>query len=409
MKAKVLLSTLAAAVCFLPAAATGQRDGNETDNVDRLINRLTTVGCYAATVDFTVGMPQLSDDVVYTISLRQGEATGDSLMPCTYLIDWSLSGPQGESEGFSAYFNGNHYRFAGERLQEYHLDWDSVPFMPRRLGGMRGDGVQRTAQFVTLLPAVMADELRRMSEDPAYTITCRPDTLVGGQKVDAIITVMTAGGVTSSEGEYLFDKTTGMPLRVHLENSPGTISEQTVDATFRDTSDGSAACPPVTEETLIALYPEAFGSFRTSNFRIESLPGKRMPSFSLPTPTGERFTYQTGDPLPQPVMLALLETSGGFTAQFIDALRQAAAELPFESRLLMAFTDTNPDRIEETAGQLTPGETLLMSGRGLVRDCGAASLPSLIIIDRDGLVASVVVGFNNNLRSDVIQKMLLLQ
>ena len=108
-------------------------------------------------------------------------------------------------------------------------------------------------------------------------------------------------------------------------------------------------------------------------------------------------------------MLALLETSGGFTAQFIDALRQAAAELPFESRLLMAFTDTNPDRIEETAGQLTPGETLLMSGRGLVRDCGAASLPSLIIIDRDGLVASVVVGFNNNLRSDVIQKMLLLQ
>ncbi len=81
MKGKVLLSTLAAAVCFLPAAATGQRDGNETDNVDRLINRLTTVGCYAATVDFTVGMPQLSDDVVYTISLRQGEATGDSIMP----------------------------------------------------------------------------------------------------------------------------------------------------------------------------------------------------------------------------------------------------------------------------------------------------------------------------------------
>ncbi len=407
MKGKVLLSMLAVAAGIL--AATARDQAEPVRLIEDIIARLSQQQCYADTVRFTVSMPQLSDDVVYRVALRQGSAEGDTLLPCRYLIDWSLSGPQGESEGFSAYFAGHHYRFSGDRMQEYHLDWDSVPFMPARLAGMRSDGVQRTAQFANLLPALIADDLRRMLSDPSYSVTFNPDTLAGGNRVAAVCATMIVGGTVATESEYLFDKLSALPLRIQLENSPGTISEQSAEALYYKVSTGADACPPDNEEQLVALYADAFSRFRTSNFRIETLAGQRMPAFALPTLTGQRFTYHKGDPLPSPTVIAMLEAGGGFTEQFIADVRDALAELPFDARLILAFTDTNADHIESVAGTPAPGEEILMSGRGLARDCGAASLPSLLIVSTDGTVADAIVGFNNNLRSDVIQKMLILQ
>ena len=103
-----------------------------------------------------------------------------------------------------------------------------------------------------------------------------------------------------------------------------------------------------------------------------------------------------------------MDPSTGFCADFMEAVREAVDELPFGADVIWAFTDTNIDRIEQLAGSSREGEHMLMSAKGLARDCGASSLPALIIVRQDGIVASVIVGFNNNLRSDVIQKMLLL-
>ncbi len=94
-------------------------------------------------------MPQLSDDVVYEVALRQIPAPDDKLLPCSYVIDWQLTGRDEPSRGFSAYFSGNHYRYSSRRLQEYHYEADSMAFRPREIGGLKGDGVQRTAQFAS--------------------------------------------------------------------------------------------------------------------------------------------------------------------------------------------------------------------------------------------------------------------
>lgn len=411
----IRLFPMLAAAGWLAFTAAADTTPENSQKILRIAGQMQATGCYADTVAFTVSMPQLSDDVVYEVAISQDTRQADKLAPCSYLIDWTLDGPQEPVNGFSAYFSGHHYRFSGERLQEYHMEWDSVPFMPRKLGGMNADGVQRNVQFASLLPAMLADNLKAMVADSVYSVRFVADTIVGGRNVAAIKTVMTTGGIIAMEGEYLVDPATGMPLRVHLENSPGTVSEQTVDAVYSVPVIGRD-CQALTEEQLMNIYPDAFGRFRTSNFRIESLPGTRLPSFSLAPVNGkssrqkddERYTWHKGDSFRVPTLVAIIDSTTGFTAEFMEAVREAVEELPFESDIIWAFTDTNINRIEQIAGPSREGEHTLISARGLARDCGASSLPALIIVRQDGMVDSVIVGFNNNLCSDVIQKMLLL-
>lgn len=409
---KRLLTALCASAGLLSAAASGP------GSVDGLAAALERGGCYADTVRFTVSMPQLAEDVVYTVAMRQDAAAADSLMPCAYLIDWTMHGEEPDegatpanaaaarSTGFSAYFAGHHYRYGSHRLQEYHWAWDSVPFQPRRLGGMRADGVQRTAQFANLLPAVIAADLRRMDADTAWRITLRPDTIVGGRHLRALLGRMEAGGITAVEAEYLFDPSTGMPVRISLENSPGTISEQSVTALYGPAATGPAACPPLDEDALMALYPEPFGRFRTSSFRAESLPGSPLPAFSLPTSTGERFTRHADSQFPTPVILALLDPQAGFTAPTVEAVRTAAASLPEPATILWALTTSNIDLAEQTIGAQLPDERILISARGLARDCGAASLPTLLIVRPDGIIADVMVGYTPDMATLLAQRML---
>ena len=48
-----------------------------------------------------------------------------------------------------------------------------------------------------------------------------------------------------------------------------------------------------------------------------------------------------------------------------------------------------------------------MNGKSLARDCGAASLPVVIMTDSSGKVKNVVLGFNNELGKVVLQTMAL--
>ncbi|MDE7152536.1 MAG: hypothetical protein K2O27_09805, partial [Candidatus Amulumruptor sp.] len=56
----------------------------------QLIDRIDA-GPYRADVNFSVTMPQLPDDVVYTITLSQTPAAADTLSPVAYLIDWTIT------------------------------------------------------------------------------------------------------------------------------------------------------------------------------------------------------------------------------------------------------------------------------------------------------------------------------
>ena len=401
---KIIAAAIIALVSYPVIAATSPAT---REGVSRIIDKLRDIKCYNATATFSVTMPQLNDDVVYALRMTQEEAKADTLLPCSYLIDWSMTSREEPVNGFSAYFSGNHYRFAGERLQEYHTKWDPIPFSPSLLGSKMPGGVQRTAQFANLLPATIAEQLTLMLSDKSYNLNLHPDTLISGQHLAVIDAVMHLNGSTAMEAMFAFDIATSMPAELRFENNPGSVSEQTVNVKYTDTSLADD-CEPVTEEMLMSRYREAFENFRESNFRIENLPGTRLPGFALPTTTGERYMRRTADSFRTPTIVALLDASHGFTKEMVKELRAAVDALPYNADLIMAFVNKHIDQIEETVPSIRPGEHLLMGAKPLARDCGAASLPAVILCDAQGTVKNVILGYNNDLASDVIQKMALI-
>jgi len=371
--------------------------------VRHILETLKELECFRSNADFTVTMPQLTEDVVYKLDLESQSTLGkDELLPCRYLIDWELTGRQEPVKGFSSYFDGHHYRFGGEKLQEYHMEWDSVPFIPRKFGLTRGVSVQRAAQFVDLLPQVIAEDIEAALSDTLSRIVYHPDTLVGGKRMKVLDVDVIVGGTVGREAEYVFDYDTYMPVRITLENSPGSIAEQTVEVKYYGSD---APCIDLNERELIERYPTVFEQYRQSNFSIENMRGKRLPGFSIPTTTGERYTRRTSDPLRAPTILVLMDQAGGFNRQLVEAVRNAADQLPYEVNVIWAFTGNNIDMIEESVPSIRPGESLLKSARSLARDCGAADLPALLLVGSDGIVRNVIIGFNKTLSNDVLQEM----
>ncbi|MBD5315334.1 MAG: hypothetical protein HDS08_04135 [Bacteroides sp.] len=388
------------------AAVSKAAESPAAVSVEEVLRPLRDVKCFEADAVFSVTMPQLSDDVVYDLHLTSTSDADDELLPCEYLIDWKMQREAGDVGGFSAYFDGHHYRYSGERLQEYHMEWDSVPFMPRKFGITKGVGVQRGAQFVDLLPQVMYEDITALAADSLSRVWVHVDTLISGRRCDVIEIKVIVGGEVSRECEYVFDRLTGMPERVTLENSPGGIGEQTVMVSY--TNVVPASDPDWNEEWLIERYPRVFEQFRQSNFRIENMRGVALPAFSLPTLTGERYSYRSGDRLRVPAIIAMLDADGGMNSTLIEGLRGAVASMPVESQIIWVFTGNNADEIESQVGQARVGESVLTSGRGLVRDCGAADLPVVMLVGKDGIVRNVFIGVNQSLFSDVIQEMSLM-
>ncbi|MDE7025993.1 MAG: hypothetical protein K2O88_08965, partial [Paramuribaculum sp.] len=76
---------------------------------------------------------------------------------------------------------------------------------------------------------------------------------------------------------------------------------------------------------------------------------------------------------------------------------------------IWAFTNNNVDSIEAVIPSIKPGEHILTSSSSLARDCGAASLPALLMVNTDGTVSDVVLGYNNNMTEMIIQKMVIIQ
>lgn len=390
--------------CFLSACFINANAASNT-LLQAAIDSLTANRCVNATLNFSVTMPQLNDDVVYDITVTQTPPSGNpAILPYDYLINWQLTGRETPVSGFSAYFNGHHYRYANERLQEYHTQWDSIPFISINGSG----GVQRQAQFANLLPSAVGAELARMASDKRYTLTVHPDTLISGIHRSVINSVMNINGTVAMEGEYILSRETLFPVRIVLENNPGALSEQTVSVTYSAIST-SPQCSEINEQTLIHRYPDVFEKFRESNFRIENLPGTRLPGFALPTSTGERYSRHTSDKFRTPTILALMDATTGFAPDMVKDVRTAVTTLPYTADIIWAFVNNDIDAIEAVVPSVLPGEHLLTSARSLARDCGAASLPVLIFVNSNGTVADVILGYNNELSEIVIQKMALIQ
>lgn len=395
MKGKLRLILAITVCCPLGLYARG---------ITGLCDQLRGADAYSAAADFEVLLPSAADPIIYDIQLDSRRAPADTLAPCDYLIRWSMATEDGTATGFGAYFDGHHYRYRGDRVQEYHTDWDFTPFAPN---GRKDDGVQRTAQFADLLPAFLAEKLEKMAADSTYRYTFTADTVYDGRKVSVIDGVQTIRGFDGLEYTYVFDRATGMPLRIELLSNPGSIAEQAMSVKY-SYGEKPAHNFAYTEEALMEMYPEVFEKYRHSNFRIENLAGNPLPGFSAPTVTGERYTHERGHAMRVPTIVAILAPGEGNPAEVVSQLREAAASMPFDTDIIWAFVSNKAEEIEEIVGyEGRQGEHTLMNARRLALDAGATALPSILLTDADGKVTDVIIGFNNNLASDVIQKMAL--
>ena len=380
------------------------KDGAKSPRVESvaaLADRLDNISPFAADVNFEVAMPMATDDVVYKVRLESEAQPIDTLCGMNYLVRWELPREESVSDGFLAYFDGHHYRYRDNRLQEYHFGWDSIPFLTA------GGGVQRNGQFVNLLPTALAAELRAMMADSDFSLHFTADTVVAGRKSVVVSGVQTTNGFTGRNYRLVADAETFLPVSLSNEYNPGQVSEQGVEVTY-SYNGASGSEVPLTEEQLVALYPEVFEKFRESNYRIENLRGLELPAFSLPTPTAERYTRHKGDPFKAPTVLAIIDPEVESARATVAALRKSVAAMPCEVDLIMAFMGSNADLIEEVAGAPAVGETILMSAKSLARDCGTSVYPTVLVLGRNAKVENVILGFNNNLSEDVIQSIALI-
>lgn len=365
---------------------------------DEFISALSGRTPFFTVVDYDVALPMGTDEITYTVKLASATASGDPLSPVNYLIDWTLDHNGSETTGFLAYFNGNHYRYRDHRLQEYHIEEDSVPFRTRN------GGVQTNAQFVNLIPQMIAKELRKMATSTDFTVSFTPDTISGGEHRVAFTAVQKINGETGQSYMIIADRFSGNPLEITNLYNPGQISEQTITARFTY-PEGEQLKAVADEASLQELYPEEFEKYRDCSNRIEHMRGLRMPAFSLPTTTGERYTRQKEDPFSHPTVIAIIDPDAVNARQTIASLRKAIADSPQETNLILAFTGSNTDRIEELAGSPAVNETMLISARSLARSCGTAVFPTVLVTESSGKIGNVILGENNNMTQNVIQSL----
>lgn len=384
--------------------ALGSHAASNID-INALASHLSGLQDYAATATFEVLLPTADDPVVYKIKLASTSNDGDSLAAASYFIDWTVDSNDKQAEGFSAYFPGNFYRYRDQRLQEYHIGDanGSSDFAP---GGDTSKGVQNLAQFADLLPQYLGQTLKAMNSDSTYKYSVHGDTVISQQRVIAVDGVRSFGGVDALQYVYIFDRDM-LPQRTELVSNPGQIGEQSITVSY-SYADDEPLTVALSEEQLAERYTEAFQMYRESTFSLENLPGRRLPAFSAPSIIGERYIVTKNTTFSVPTVIAILDSDSDSTAETISVLREAAESLPTRIDILMAFVSNNAEKIKSLVGQTRPGEEVLMSARGLARECKISETPVILICDRNAIVKDLRSGFNNDIGDFVIKEMKLL-
>ncbi len=387
------------AALTLGAALVSQ--GSSTESAMALAERLRQCGTYADSCSYEVLLASLSEPVTYDIALESyPTAAGDTLSPADYLLSWHLLTPNGSSEGFSAYFDGSHFRFRDERLQEYHTADNAAPFAP---GGDPSRGVQQQAQFAELLPQFIGTAIERMVADSTYIFDVTPDTIVRGRRSTVLKGVRRISGFDAAEYTYIFDAKSGLPVRIELENNPGQIGEQSIVVRYSG-HPSKPAEPDINLDRLIARKAEAFENYRESSFSLETLPGRTLPMLSAPTASGDRYTHNRGEAFAHPTIIAFVDTQVGSTPDLIKDVRGALDILPMQVDVVWAFLNHRSEDVEAVIGQAGPSETVLLHASKAASLCGVGTAtPVLIFVDTAGKVHDFVRGYNQDMQSVVIQ------
>lgn len=387
---------VAAAALFLGVA-------NVAGAVDlqQLAEALKQAENYTTTIDALLTVPMSPNDVEYELKIAATCTQGDTLSPIDYLIAWTHPTSNGQSTGFTSYFKGNLYRYRdGDRLKEYHADANITPFTS-------SVPIQSSVQFYELIPQVIGQQIESMMADSVFLLKFYPDTVFNGDKAIVLKAVEFLKGSTIGELTFVFDHESLMPRYINKEMSPMSISEQTLTYKYREA--GGDIMLPRSETELIALYPDQFANFREGNYGLNSLKGRPLPSFSLPRLGGDRYTSVKGQSISMPTVMVFLDEGVGSTPDVIKLTRKALDAVPMSTQVVWVFISNRQDDIADLfSSDDFVAETVLYSGRTMVKDFGVTETPSFIFIDRKGIVRDTATGFNNDLSEIVIQKTTLL-
>lgn len=393
MRAKTAL--LALILSAGPLSVMAQGAGQLYD----LGHALLQMGDYQGRATFEALLPSAADPVVYDVEL-QSAAPADTLAPCSYVIAWDTESPSGPLSGFSAYFDGHHYRFRNSKLQEYHISDGETAFLPGG-AGTAAQGVQSRAQFADLLPQFLGAKMIEIATDSAYSYTFDVAMTVRGKRCIVVEGVKMSRGYETQRFTYAFDNETNLPVLIDQINSPGSISEQVVTVSYSPSDQEPVA---LNEEGLIERWPDAFERFRQSTFRVESLVGEAFPSFSCPMAgASDRCTHHVGEPFDAPTIIVALDPGVGTNAETVQAVRSAVEQLPVRTEILWTFKSNKEEEAIAALGNVGPDEKALLSATGLLRDAGVTLFPTIIICSADGKVAKVICGYNNSIEEVVLQ------
>lgn len=345
-------------------------------SASQIASRLETIKRFESSVSVTITPPAGHSDVHYTLKIHAAAAPDDTVYPAEYLIEKRAA--TDSLAGFAAYTRGHFYRYRPGRLSEYHD------------GDLRKSAEAGASQFGELLPHSIA---RAAAEASSLTVT---ETAEGYR-----VAIADADG-SGRTAVYTLRPTDCMPIKAEIVYNPGQASEQTVYASYSYPEEPESL--QISESMLRQRYPEQFSRYRTDGFLLTSLVGSPLPGFALPTLDGRRAVHHRGEPLGVPTVIAFVDSSVDGTAQFIAILRQALESLPFSTALVMAFTDNDRESISAQTGSPRSAETIAVSARGMARDCGVTTVPTLIFCNPDATVSDIHIGRNNDLSTIVIQK-----
>lgn len=353
---------------------------------------------YYAQAEVIITLPITQQDVRYNAKISALPSSGDkALCRSDYLIEAVDS--MGNKSIYS-YFDGNYFAYSCGKFREYHWVQDSLPFMDKEVKGRIVPGIHKSGMFPLLVPAVLKSQLKSLASVVANRVRCSPDSLVAGKRVAVLEIDEYIKGVPAREMKFVVDAGNRHPIYYQVITSPGTTGEQMMEMKFGEYTD---SVTHIDEQMLVSQYSDIFSTYRTSNFSANSLVGKTLPMFTLPSLAGARYIWKGR--FNAPALLVFLKCDEGVTRETIDAVRQAIDETPLVTETLWIFEDKNSDAVTDAMGDYTDDYTVLFNARRFAAQCGITGTPTIVIVDKKGKIHSVAIGYSRGLKQDLIQRL----
>ena len=214
-----------------------------------------------------------------------------------------------------------------------------------------------------------------------------------GTRCDAILVTDSVQGEVARTLLYTFAPD-GLPLYRETENNPGHLGAQTVIVRYESSDTNPAFSPDHFDEShLLQDYGEVFRLYREGDFAARDRVGQMAPPFSLPW--GERHFAST-QLKGQPALLLFLDDRG----EFCTPVRRMAEELSLQERLTPVFlyARQQPDSSPNPAGAIVLKQATKTAGA-----YGVTGYPTLFLLDPEGIIRYVKVGYTPSLTEEVRQ------